>query len=677
MKINQASAVLNHASKFETVPVHHAMENLKRDIKFVCLPAETVGDEIHLVVSGSLLHSEGYEISVKNGVLQIAACDEMGFIYGIYAVSRELLGVHDFWFWNDQQFARKDMIIVPEDYRLTSMPVTVRYRGWFVNDEVLIHTWMVERRKDKPWEMVFEALLRCGGNMVIPGTDKNARKYRSLARDMGLIITHHHAEPLGAEMFARAYPELQASYAEYPEKFHELWKQALDEQDGYKVIWNLGFRGQGDRPFWEDDPKYATPSARGALMSQLIQVQYDLVQEHFPDAVCATNLYGETMELYREGYLHLPKQVIKIWADNGYGAMVSRRQGNHNPRIPALPKADDKGAHGIYYHASFYDLQAANHITMLPNSPEFVYGTLRNVLEHGVKDFWIVNCSNVKPHVFTLGLIARIWRNKESDSTVNSAVQYLHDYVTEYFGAEHADVVEQCFQSYYDAALHYGCNADDHAGEQFANHVARMLVSQYMRDENQREPDLLWATSAENLSGQIEWYLALCQRGQDDYTKCVHMCEQAALSLPDTAQNLLRDTVLLQVQIYQYCYSGAVEICRSLQEAMKGRYQAAFYHAGTARAAYHDANAVMRGREHGKWHDFYANECLTDIKQTAWLLGHLMGYLRNKGDGPYFYQWQREFLYAKEDTRVVLITNMENHLTDEELFDLMKERWQR
>lgn len=23
-----------------------------------------------------------------------------------------------------------------------------------------------------PWEMVFEALLRCGGNLVIPGTDK-------------------------------------------------------------------------------------------------------------------------------------------------------------------------------------------------------------------------------------------------------------------------------------------------------------------------------------------------------------------------------------------------------------------------------------------------------------------------------------------------------------------------
>ena len=54
--------------------------------------------------------------------------------------------------------------------------------------------------------MAFETLLRCGGNMTIPGTDKNSRLNRQMAADMGLWITHHHAEPLGAEIFARAYP---------------------------------------------------------------------------------------------------------------------------------------------------------------------------------------------------------------------------------------------------------------------------------------------------------------------------------------------------------------------------------------------------------------------------------------------------------------------------------------
>ena len=144
----------------------------------------------------------------------------------------------------------------------------------------------------------------------------------------------------------------------------------------------------------------------------------------------------------------------------------------------------------------------------------------------------------------------------------------------------------------------------------------------------------------------------------------------------DDPQRLLRDSVLLQTQIYFHCYRGAALACQSLIEGFDGEYQRAFYHAGLAREEYLAANAAMRGREHGKWNRFYANECLTDVKQTAWLLGHYMGYLRNLGDGPHFYVWQRDFLYPPEDARVVLITNMENHLTDEELFALMKEKWE-
>ena len=110
-----------------------------------------------------------------------------------------------------------------------------------------------------------------------------------------------------------------------------------------------------------------------------------MVREQIPDAVFCTNLYGEILELYREGCLQIPGDVILIWADNGYGKMVSRRQGNHNPRVSALPEEGDKGRHGTYYHVSFYDLQAANHITMLPNSMEFVEKELTDALRHGIR----------------------------------------------------------------------------------------------------------------------------------------------------------------------------------------------------------------------------------------------------------------------------------------------------
>jgi hypothetical protein len=80
----------------------------------------------------------------------------------------------------------------------------------------------------------------------------------------------------------------------------------------------------------------------------------------------------------------------------------------------------------------------------------------------------------------------------------------------------------------------------------------------------------------------------------------------------------------------------------------------------------------MRQTEKDIWKGFYENDCLCDIKYTAYILKHLMFYIRNMGDGPHFFEWQRKFLYKEEDRRVMLLTNLENHLTDKELYEAMK-----
>lgn len=308
MQINVNTKIIYMDS---AVPVMRAIENVKRDIRKVCCDSDEKGCDIVLIMEN--MQAEQFEIKCDNNMLVIYASDTLGFVYGLYHISRDILGVLPFWFWNDQVFIKKKGCRISGEYAYTSKPYAVKYRGWFVNDEVLIHKWYVDRKKDMPWEMVFEALLRCGGNLVIPGTDKNSHIYRDLAADMGLRITHHHAEPLGAPMFARRYPELTPSYDEYPEKFHELWKEGIDEQKKLDVIWNLGFRGQGDCPFWDNDPRYQTSESRGELMGKLIGLQRDYVQNEIPDAQYCTNLYGETMELYRDGYLKLPDDVIKIY----------------------------------------------------------------------------------------------------------------------------------------------------------------------------------------------------------------------------------------------------------------------------------------------------------------------------------------------------------------------------
>lgn len=652
----------------ELTPVKRAAAALMRDIRNICQPGKNPGMNIRLQTVD--LPAEAYKI-VAGQEIVICAGDALGFVYGLYRISHDILGVEPFWFWNDQPLKKAAGYPVPAGWTAKSKPCAVRYRGWFVNDEVLLNAWYLDGSKDKPWEMVFEALLRLGGNLVIPGTDRNAHKYDTLAADFGLYITHHHAEPLGARMFLRAYPDLTPAYSEHPDLFEGLWQEAVDKQKSRPTVYNLGFRGQGDRPFWTDDPQFATPESRGRLMSALIRKQYDLVKASIPDAPCCTNLYGETMELYQQGHLDLPEDVIKIWADNGFGKMVTRRQNNHNPRIRALPQEGASGAHGLYYHASFYDLQAASQMTMLPNPPEFVRRELTEALSLGVKDYWIINCSNVKPHVYTLDLIAALWRDGDVDTE-----QHLLDYCARYYDAENAELAAKCFRTWYDNALFYGDHEDERAGEQFANHCARMLVSQWMKNPASPAPDMRWAIDAPTLKAQVKWYREKCVQGVENYTATLRTCQRTMLDMTQPGATLMQDTVAMQVELLQKTYQGSVYAMDSLLRAMEEDWLTAFYLAGKAKAAYLAADRVMRDREHGKWHLYYANDCQADVKQSAWLMGVLMGVLRNNGDGPHFFHWQRRFIDTPEDAQIMLILNMENHLDNDELFALMDARWE-
>ena len=52
----------------------------------------------------------------------------------------------------------------------------------------------------------------------------------------------------------------------------------------------------------------------------------------------------------------------------------------------------------------------------------------------------------------------------------------------------------------------------------------------------------------------------------------------------------------------------------------------------------------------------------------------LMSRVRAENDGNGYFHWQRNVSYDENDRKVVLITNWENHMTDEEIFKNMKEK---
>lgn len=629
--------------------VLNAIQILHRDMMKVLQPTTTIGDPI--VLHQQSIDTEQYFIKNQH----IYAGDDLGFIYALLHISETALGVPPFWFWYDTDLPNYTQVDI-SDYRSTSP--RIRYRGWFINDEILLTHWSPDKNPDSPWKMAFEALLRCGGNMVIPDTQIN-RNHSHLASKYGLWVSHHHAEPLGSEMFLKIYPDLKPNFFDYEDKFKDLWKDAILQQIGENVIWTLGFRGQGDHPFWDEPGTanlYTTDKQRGALISRMIRYQYDLVNQYVDKPVFCTYIYGEITDLYKRGYITIPKDVIKVWSDNGYGRMVSRRIGSTtnsiNQRILSLPGPNDTDKNGIYYHASYCDLQSCSHLTQMTNDIYFVKTELLQAFKAGADDYLVVNCSNIRPHVFVLAMIAALWNGQDIDPK-NFAITY--------FGTSKASAA---YIDYAKAAVAFGSEPDEHAGDQFYTFQTRALISSLIKHETTCS-SLNWATGAKPLAEQIKWYKGRCTEGVHNYRKFLANHTERFGKAFDT-------TIILAAQLHLTGYQGALNFILGTEEFTKKNYFNAFYYFGMAYDNFHNANILLRDSEYGPWQGFYANDCFADFKFTADLLDALMTYTRIYSEGPGFWDWERQLFYDKKDKGVVLQMNVNNRGSSQDVYHHMQ-----
>jgi hypothetical protein len=444
--------------------------------------------------------------------------------------------------------------------------------------------------------------------------------------------------------------------------FQALWRQAVAAQAGYKMIWSLGFRGQGDYPFWLDDPSFDTDEKRAELIQEIILEQIEIISEQVAEPVCSVNLYGEIAELYQKGLLNLPSQVIKIWADSGYGKMVSRRQNNDNPRVSAIARASDTGPHGIYYHVTFYDLQASNHLTMLPNTCEFVNKELTKAFGHEMTEYLIVNCGNVRPHIYYLNLISSLWTKKKID-----ILTYETAYFQKYFPSQFQEV-SVFYQEFQKAIIQYGSHQDERGGEQLYFYSIRNIIYAWINHKNCAE-ELFWLTGEKSLLEQIKW---LSENIITALPKWEKLAEKAA-NFYQHYQNLSEanrfwNQFLLQVKIHTGGLKALDKITAAFLDNQETDYFKAFLFIGEAVETLQKLVDDLNISTSEKWQNFYVNDCLTNISMARDIVIALWSYLRIKGDGPNYYSWEKEYMMSKDESSVVLLTNKTKQLTNEQLY---------
>ena len=399
------------------------------------------------------LHSEA------DNMLFIDGSDMRGCIYGIYTFSADFLHVDPCYLWTQIPVRRLESFHWENIERQAGSPA-IRYRGVFINDEDLLTGWEIGGPRHTEYKYyhtvisrntarrVAETLIRMGYNLAIPASFVDIRnpEEEMLLEEFsrrGFILTMHHVEPLGVSAFGfdnywRAKGlQKEFSYFSDPDALREVWCDSIRRWSKYpEVIWQLGLRGRGDRPFWEAGKAPDSDEERAAVIAKAIHEQKELVLQLTNDqnAVFSTTLWGEGSIFNRRGLLKISPDIITVFSDNCAGWRLQ----DDFFEAPNDPSAN----YGVYCH---HAIICGTHLAQAIGVRDF-HNVLCNAMSQRKLCYAIFNSSNVREFIYGMNGTAKI--------TVSpldfSPEDYLHEWVERHFSSNQ-DEICQCYRDYFGA----------------------------------------------------------------------------------------------------------------------------------------------------------------------------------------------------------------------------------
>jgi hypothetical protein len=379
-------------------------------------------------------------------IIIAAGSDLRGAIYAAYALSEEILGVDPWYFWTDNEPARRQSISIRGDFDKRFGPPTFKYRGWFMNDEDLLSGYSSDPLRENVFSMaiadrIFETLLRLRGNMAVPATwifpDE---RLNELASRRGLILSFHHVQVVGLSTF-RWPADVPFSFQRHPEIMEDYWRACIDFLKHKEVVWTVGYRGRSDKPFWDYEEGLDTPAARGKAISQAIARQVELIREVQPDAPIISNLWREGADLQNEGHIEMPPGVTTVWADCGQGLMTD------DGKV-------EKGQ-GIYYHTAMWNTTSNPGSEMV--NPERIFREIGRFIRAGATEYFLVNVSDVRPVPLSTDCVMKlVWNAKPylGRGDKESMDAFILDWCRRQYGAEAADQTARLYTDYFNIPYH-------------------------------------------------------------------------------------------------------------------------------------------------------------------------------------------------------------------------------
>lgn len=384
--------------------------------------------------------------SIKKALL-VAGSDKRGCIYGLLSIS-EKIGVSPMVWIGDVNPQKQQRLSLDIASGETSKEPSVRYRGFFINDEwPAFGNWCTEHFggvNAKAYEKIFELLLRLKGNYLWPAMwnssfsqDGPGIENARLADELGVIMGASHHEPM-----CRAGVEWQQQYKNFSEDntwdfarnekgITQFWKEGVERNKNFENVITIGMRGESDSKLLAEG---STMADNIAVLKKAISVQHRLIRETVNENLAQVPrmlaIYKEVEDYFLgdescEGLKDWKEleDVLFLLADDNFG------------HLRALPPGPHPGGYGMYYHFDYHGAPVSyewQNSTRLPK----VWEQMCRAYESGVRDMWIVNVGDIKGVEYPLNYFMDLAYDFDKWGSTNphSAEEYARAWIDRQFG---------------------------------------------------------------------------------------------------------------------------------------------------------------------------------------------------------------------------------------------------
>jgi hypothetical protein len=386
--------------------------------------------------------------------LLILGSDRRGVVFGTYDISGKI-GVSPWHWFADVPVAHQSNVFLTPGSRRDEP--TVRYRGFFINDEnPSFNTWAHDHFggiNSKMYEHVFELLLRLKGNFLWPAMwapkafAVDDPQNLILADAMGIVMGTSHHEPM-----TRAEHEWHLNtssgitggpwdYTTNAANLRTFWRGGIERMTSACAahqpnhpcdsVVTIGMRGDGDEPISEG-------TATG-LLDTIVDAQRSIIADVTHKPASATPqvwaLYKEVQDYYDHG-MKVPDDVTLLFSDDNWGQLR---------RLPD-PGPTRSGGYGIYYHFDYVGTPR-NYKWINTNQIEKTWQQMDLAYLSGVRQLWIVNVGDIKPMEFPLSFFMQQAWNPEA-MTIEAMTRFPEDWARQIFGPTQAPAIAHLLTRY-------------------------------------------------------------------------------------------------------------------------------------------------------------------------------------------------------------------------------------